>query len=434
MNPAALKTNIGDLPPGGALIVNSDAFTQQNLNKAAYAQQPADRRLAQGRTPSSRSRSRRSTSARSTGLDMTTKQKDLTKNFFALGHHVLAVRAEHGPDARAGSTRSSAARPVIAEANKRALKAGYAFGETTEMFHTHYRVAAGQAAARARTGTSPATRRPRSASWPRRKLADRPLFYGSLPDHARPATSSTSCRATRRSASRRSRPRTRSRRSARRSARRYGGALGLTASSGPGIALKTRGDGPRGDGRAAARRHRRPARRPVDRACRPRTSRRTCSRSCSGATRDSPIPIVAPATPGECFDLRDRGVPARAQVHDPGRLPVRRVPRHRLRAVADPDRSPTCPTSRVDERDRPRRPFQPVPARPRDARPAVGRPGHARPRAPHRRPREGRHHRQRQLRPGQPPPDAAAARRPRSPASPTTSRRSRSSGRSRATC
>ena len=40
MNPAALKTNIGDLPAGGALIVNSDAFTQANLNKAAYASNP----------------------------------------------------------------------------------------------------------------------------------------------------------------------------------------------------------------------------------------------------------------------------------------------------------------------------------------------------------------------------------------------------------
>src|SRR6059058_1203784 len=36
MNPAALKTNVGDLPPGGALIVNTDAFTQNNLNKAGY--------------------------------------------------------------------------------------------------------------------------------------------------------------------------------------------------------------------------------------------------------------------------------------------------------------------------------------------------------------------------------------------------------------
>src|SRR5436853_3829772 len=40
MNPAALKTNVGDLPAGGALIVNSDAFTPQNLTKAAYASNP----------------------------------------------------------------------------------------------------------------------------------------------------------------------------------------------------------------------------------------------------------------------------------------------------------------------------------------------------------------------------------------------------------
>src|ERR671929_2391855 len=40
MNPAALKTNVMDLPAGGALIVNSDAFTQGNLNKAAYASNP----------------------------------------------------------------------------------------------------------------------------------------------------------------------------------------------------------------------------------------------------------------------------------------------------------------------------------------------------------------------------------------------------------
>src|SRR5712691_10127477 len=40
MNPAALKTNVGDLPAGGALIVNSDAFSQSNLNKAAYASNP----------------------------------------------------------------------------------------------------------------------------------------------------------------------------------------------------------------------------------------------------------------------------------------------------------------------------------------------------------------------------------------------------------
>ena len=40
MNPAALKANIGDLPAGGALIVNEDAFTQANLNKVGYASNP----------------------------------------------------------------------------------------------------------------------------------------------------------------------------------------------------------------------------------------------------------------------------------------------------------------------------------------------------------------------------------------------------------
>jgi 2-oxoglutarate ferredoxin oxidoreductase subunit alpha len=40
MNPAALKANVGDLPAGGAIIVNSDAFTKANLNKAAYEDNP----------------------------------------------------------------------------------------------------------------------------------------------------------------------------------------------------------------------------------------------------------------------------------------------------------------------------------------------------------------------------------------------------------
>src|SRR4029079_5760489 len=84
MNPAALKTNVIDLPAGGALIVNSDAFTQQNLNKAGYASNPlTDGSLKQFTVfeiPISTLNERSLD-----GLDMTSKQKDLTKNFFALG-------------------------------------------------------------------------------------------------------------------------------------------------------------------------------------------------------------------------------------------------------------------------------------------------------------------------------------------------------------
>jgi 2-oxoglutarate ferredoxin oxidoreductase subunit alpha len=138
MNPAALKTNVGDLPAGGALIINSDAFTAQNLNKAAYTSNPlTDGSLKQYTVfeiPISTLNERSLE-----GLDMTSKQKDLTKNFFALGIMFWLYERSMDPtiawiDQKFGS------RPVVAEANKRALKAGYAFGETTEIFHTHYRV------------------------------------------------------------------------------------------------------------------------------------------------------------------------------------------------------------------------------------------------------------------------------------------------------
>ena len=139
MNPAALKTNVGELPAGGALIVNSDAFTQQNLNKAAYTSNPlTDGSLKQFtvfEVPISTLNERSLE-----GLDMTVEAEGPDEELLRAGPDVLAVRALDGPDHRAGSTRSSARRPVIAEANTRALKAGYAYGETTEMFHTTYRV------------------------------------------------------------------------------------------------------------------------------------------------------------------------------------------------------------------------------------------------------------------------------------------------------
>ncbi|MBV8065424.1 MAG: 2-oxoacid:acceptor oxidoreductase family protein, partial [Actinobacteria bacterium] len=139
MNPAALKTNVGDLVPGGALIVNQDAFTQQNLNKAGFAANPlTDGSLKQFSVfeiPISTLNARALE-----GLDMTTKQIDLTKNFFALGIMFWLYERSMDPTLRWIDAKFGA-KPVIAEANKRALKAGYAFGETTEIFHHHqYRV------------------------------------------------------------------------------------------------------------------------------------------------------------------------------------------------------------------------------------------------------------------------------------------------------
>ena len=122
MNPAALKTNIGDLPAGGALIVNSDAFTQANLNKAAYASNPLSDGSLTAYTTFEVPISTLNEGSLD-GLDMTSKQKDLTKNFFALG--LMFWLYERSMDATLHWIDSKfSARPVIAEANKRALRAG----------------------------------------------------------------------------------------------------------------------------------------------------------------------------------------------------------------------------------------------------------------------------------------------------------------------
>jgi 2-oxoglutarate ferredoxin oxidoreductase subunit alpha len=298
MNPAALKTNIMDLPAGGALIVNSDAFTQTNLNKAAYTSNPlTDGSLTSYITfeiPISTLNERSLE-----GLDMTSKQKDLTKNFFALGIMFWLYERSMDPtiewiDAKFG------ARPVIAEANKRALKAGYAFGETTEIFHTHYRVKPAHlppGTYRNITGNEATALGFLAAS----KLAARQLFYGSYP--ITPASDilhqlsgykafgvktfqaedEIAAVGAAIGAS-------------------YGGALGMTASSGPGIALKTEAMG------LAVMVELPLVVIDVQRAG-PSTGMPTKNEQADllqvmfGRNSDSPIPIVAPATPGDCFDM-----------------------------------------------------------------------------------------------------------------------------------
>ncbi|MBA3778731.1 MAG: 2-oxoacid:acceptor oxidoreductase subunit alpha [Chloroflexi bacterium] len=297
MNPAALKTNLGDLPPGGALIVNSDAFSQQNLNKAAYASNPlTDGSLKQYNVfeiPISTLNARALED-----LEMTSKQVDLTKNFFALGIMFWLYERSMEPTLRWIDGKFGA-RPVIAEANRRALKAGYAFGETTEIFHTTYRVAAAHLSPgtyRNITGNEATALGFVTAA----RLAGRDLFYGSYP--ITPASDilhqlsgyknfgvktfqaedEISAIGAAIGAS-------------------YGGAMGLTASSGPGIALKTEALG------LAVMVELPLVVVDVQRAG-PSTGMPTKTEQADllqvmfGRNSDSPVPIVAPATPAECFD------------------------------------------------------------------------------------------------------------------------------------
>ena len=297
MNPAALRTNIGELPAGGALIVNSDAFIANNLKKAGYESNPLQdgslKKFNVFEVPISALNTRALE-----GLDMTSKQVDLTKNFFALGLMFWLYERSMEPTLRWIEGRFSA-KPVIAEANSRALKAGYAFGETTEMFHTTYRVAPAKLATgtyRNITGNEATALGFVVAA----KLAKRELVYGSYP--ITPASDILHALATYKNYGVKT-FQAEDEIAAIGSAigASYGGALGMTASSGPGIALKS-------EAMNLAVMVELPLvvinvqRAGPSTGMPTKTEQGDLLMAMFGRNSDSPVPIVAPATPAECFD------------------------------------------------------------------------------------------------------------------------------------
>jgi 2-oxoglutarate ferredoxin oxidoreductase subunit alpha len=139
MNPAALKANVGDLPRGATIIADSDEFTTRNLARVGYAASP----LADGSLDSYRVHELPLTSMTVEALkafDLTRKESERAKNMFALG---LLSWLYHRPTE--GTERFLAAKfgavPQLAEANLTAFRAGWAFGETTETFAVSYEVA-----------------------------------------------------------------------------------------------------------------------------------------------------------------------------------------------------------------------------------------------------------------------------------------------------
>ena len=138
MNPAALRTNIRDLPNGGTLIVNRDAFAERNLQKAGYASNP----LEDGSLEEYQVHAVPLTTLTLEALkdvDVTKREAERSKNMFALGlMSWLYNRPTEGTIAYI--ERKFGSRPAIAEANRRAFRAGYAYGETTEAFAVSYEV------------------------------------------------------------------------------------------------------------------------------------------------------------------------------------------------------------------------------------------------------------------------------------------------------
>ena len=139
MNPAALKANLNDLPRGATIIVNSDEFTKRNLAKVGYDTNP----LKDGSLVSWHVQSVPLTSVTIEALndfDLSRKDKERAKNMFALG--LLSWMYTRSLEStQAFLNRKFANQPDVLGANCAALKAGHAYGETTEVFSVQYTVA-----------------------------------------------------------------------------------------------------------------------------------------------------------------------------------------------------------------------------------------------------------------------------------------------------
>ena len=371
MNPAALRTNVRDLVPGGAIIVNSDAFTPANLAKAGYADNPlGDGSLKPYRVfeiPVSTLNARALE-----GLEMTSKQVDLTKNFFALGVMFWLFERSMEPTLR-WIEEKFGSRPVVAEANRRALQAGYAFGETTEIFHTRYDVPSAHLAPgtyRNVTGNEATALGCVAAS----ALSGRPLVYSSYPItpasdilHQLSGYKSYGIKTFQAEdeiaaigaalgAS-------------------YGGALGLTGTSGPGMALKAEMLGlavmvelplvvvnvQRGGPSTGL---------PT------KTEQSDLLQALYGRNGESPLPVVAPASPADCFDMAIEAWRIALKYM----TPVVYLSDAFLANGTEPWLVPDLAGPSRPPRPQPHggRGLLPVRPRPRDAGPAVGRARHAR--------------------------------------------------------
>jgi len=138
MNPAALKTNVADLKMGGILIVNIDNFKETDLKKAQAATNPLEDHSLDGYRlfPVDLTKLTRA-ALRDLGLDA--KSMDRCKNFFALGMCYWLYNRPMDATYRWLDDKFKG-KPVLAEANKLAMKAGYAYCDATEAFQTRYEV------------------------------------------------------------------------------------------------------------------------------------------------------------------------------------------------------------------------------------------------------------------------------------------------------
>jgi 2-oxoglutarate ferredoxin oxidoreductase subunit alpha len=138
MNPAALKVNLADLQPNSRILLNTDAFTPNNLRKAGYETNPLeDGSLANFQVVKIPISTLNGQALKESELPK--KQQDRCKNFWALGLLYWLYDRPIEPTLD-WISRQFANKTAVGEANATALRAGYAYGEVGEVFTTHYKV------------------------------------------------------------------------------------------------------------------------------------------------------------------------------------------------------------------------------------------------------------------------------------------------------
>ncbi len=298
MNPAALVTNLSDLVHGGILVVNKDAFDEKGLKQAGYQTNPLeDGSLGAYQLFAVEMTRLNRLAVEEQGLGQ--KESDRCRNFYAMGLIFWLYDRPLDPtlryiDAKFGK------RPDVAEANRRALHAGYNYGETTESFASQFRVnraALPPGVYRNITGNEALAFGLISAA----KVSGKELFLGSYPitpasdilhelarhknfgvrtfqaeDEIAAITSVIGAS--------------------------FGGAMGVTTSSGPGIALKAEGIGlavmtelplividvQRGGPSTGL---------PT------KTEQADLLQVLFGRNGECPLPVVAARSPADCFDV-----------------------------------------------------------------------------------------------------------------------------------
>lgn len=299
MNPAALKANIADVPRGADIIVNTDEFTKRPMAKVGYAESP----LEDGSLDAYNVHPVPLTTLTIEALKefgLSRKEAERSKNMFALG--LLSWMYNRPTEGTETFLRSKFARkPEIAEANVAAFRAGWNFGETTEDFAVSYEVAPASQAFP--TGTYRNISGNLALSYgliAAGRLADLPVYLGSYP--ITPASDILH------ELSKHKNFGVRTFQAEDEIAgigaalgAAFGGSLGVTTTSGPGVALKSETIGlavslelplliidiQRGGPSTGL---------PT------KTEQADLLQAMYGRNGEAPVPIVAPRTPADCFD------------------------------------------------------------------------------------------------------------------------------------